>query len=132
MRTEGLIFGATAAFFVVIGLIYWFTSYENTGTTLLATAAGLGVLPGAFLLWRSRLMSPRPQDLPDAVQADGAGEMGTFPGPSIWPLTLAGGAALSLVGLVFGIWSALPGGALVVFALIGATAESRRGSGHAG
>ena len=129
MKTEGLMFAGTAAFFAVIGIVYWFTSYEDAGTTLLAACVGLGVLPAVFLLWRSRLMVPRPEDRHDAVPADGAGEVGTFPGSSIWPLTLAAGAVLALDGLVFGLWSALPGGLLIVFALVGAIAESRRGSG---
>jgi hypothetical protein len=127
VRTEALIFIGTAVFFAVIGSVYWFTSYEDAGTTLLALCVGLGVIPGVYLLYRSRLMAPRPEDDPGALISDGTGNIGTFPGASIWPVTLAAGAILALDGLVFGAWSAVPGAALILFAMIGATAESRHG-----
>ena len=129
MRTGGLVFAGTAAFFLVIAAVYWFTSYEDAGTTMLVACGGLALIAGGFLLWKSRGQAAGPDDRDDAVPADGAGELGAFPGPSVWPLALAGGAVLAVVGLVFGVWFAIPGTVLMVIAAAAAVLESRRGGG---
>lgn len=72
-------------------------------------------------------MKPRAEDDPNATQASGAGIVGTFPGTSIWPFTLGMGAFFTVLALVFGIWLLVPGLALVFWAIIGGTAEGRRG-----
>ena len=72
-------------------------------------------------------MRARPEDDPNATQGQGAGFVGTFPGTSIWPFTLGMGAFFVVLALVFGIWFLVPGLGLVVWALLGGTAEGRRG-----
>ena len=125
MRVQGLVFAGTGLFLAVIGGIYWFTSYDPAGTVPLVLGLGLGVIPGAFLLRRSATGPALAEDRSDAEPGDGAGPVGTFPVSSVWPVVLAGGAALSGVGLVFGLWSALPGVLLLIAAFVGATLESR-------
>ena len=71
----------------------------------------------------------RHSDRTDASTAEGAGDINSFPGSSIWPFVLGMGAFLTLLSLVFGIWLILPGISLILSAAIGVTAESRRG-GH--
>lgn len=125
MRTEGLVFAGTAAFFAVVTTLYWFTSYEEAGTTMLLLTVGLGLIPGVWLLWWSRRMAPRPEDRADADIEDGAGTVGRFPGPTAWPATLALGAVLAANGMAFGIWPALPGFVLVFIAASGAIMSGR-------
>jgi hypothetical protein len=125
MRTEAFTFLGVAAFTAVIGLIYWIASGEPTGTVLLGVTAAFGALPGVYLYRQSRRMAPRPSDRRDASPADGAGSVGEFPESSIWPFVLAGGVALTGIGLVFGLWSTLPGVLLLVLAFVGGTLESR-------
>lgn len=122
---EGLVFVGTAAFFSVVTAIYWFTSYEEAGSTMLLLSMGLGLMPGLWLLWWSRRMAPRPEDLPDADISDGAGAVGAFPGPTAWPVTLAFGAVLAANGIAFGIWPAVPGFVLIVLAACGAIMSGR-------
>jgi len=122
---QGLVFVGTGLFLALIGGIYWFTSYDPAGTVPLVLGLGLGVIPGAFLLWRAGAGPALAEDRADADPGDGAGPVGTFPASSVWPIVLAGGAALSGVGLVFGLWSALPGVMLLLVAFVGATLESR-------
>ena len=124
MKVEAYSFLGVSAGMAILGLIYWFTSYEPTGTTLLGVAAVFGAFPGVYLLRRSRQMTPRPEDRPDADPGDGAGVVGSFPESSVWPFVVAGGAALSGVGLVFGLWAAAPGVILLAIAFVGATLES--------
>ncbi|MDQ4133308.1 MAG: cytochrome c oxidase subunit 4 [Actinomycetota bacterium] len=127
MKTEGAIFIGIAAFFIVITGLYWFTSYEDAGTVLLFLAAGLGAIPGAWLILESRKMPPRLEDREDAEIEEGAGVVGTFPETSVWPFVFALALALAGVGLVFGVWFALPAVPLAVAALLGAILEGRRG-----
>lgn len=75
-------------------------------------------------------MKSRPEDRSDATIADGAGVISAFPGSSIFPFVLGMGCFLSVLAMVFGIWLALPGVGLVLWALLGATAEGRRGGEH--
>ena len=53
----------------------------------------------------------------------------SFPSFSIWPFVLGMGAFLTVLALVFGSWLAFLGVPLILTALTGVTAESRRG-GH--
>ena len=128
MRVQALVFVGTGAFLALIGAIYWFSSYEPAGTVLLVLGLGLGVIPGAYLLWRTVSAPALAEDRADADPGDGAGPLGTFPASSVWPVVLAGGVALTGVGLVFGVWAALPGLIFVVVAFVGATLESRGSS----
>lgn len=125
MKTQGLVFVATAVFMAVIGLIYWFTSYEPSGTTMLGLTVGIGLIPGVALLRWAHRARPLPGDRPEADPDDVRGALGTFPESSVWPLVLAAGAAMTGVGLVFGIWASLPGGLLILVAFVGGVMESR-------
>ena len=66
-------------------------------------------------------------DHEDATLADGAGEIDAFPGSSIWPFVLGLGAFFAMMALVFGVWLMFLGVPLILTALTGVTAESRRG-----
>ena len=54
MRIGGWIFAGVAAFFGLIAAVYWFGSYEDAGSLMLLSCAGLGVIFGGYLLWRTR------------------------------------------------------------------------------
>ena len=69
----------------------------------------------------------RPSDREDAELADGAGTVDSFPGSSIWPFVLGMGAFMTVLALVFGTWLLFLGVPLIITALTGVTAESRRG-----
>jgi len=127
VKLEGVVFLVIAGFFLLIATVYWFVSYEPAGTIMLFMTSGLGALPGAYLVWKARNHPPRLEDRTDATIAEGAGRIGSFPESSVWPLALAAGLSLVGLGFVFGIWMALPGGVLVLVAIIGAIQEGRRG-----
>lgn len=88
----------------------------------------LGFLPGGYYLWWSNRMRERASDRDDATIAEGAGIVESFPGSSIWPFTLGMGAFCIGLALAFGTWFSLPAAGLVVWALLGAVTESRRGT----
>jgi len=126
VRVEAFVFLGVTAFFAGIGTLYWFTSYEDAGTTMLAGCALLGLLVGVYLLRWSRRMPPRPEDRPDAALADGAGETAAFPATSIWPFVFGLGATAFATGFVFGVWIFVLGGAIFLLGVLGYVAESRR------
>jgi len=129
MRVEAIILLFLGVFFGVVGIVYWFWSYEDAGTAMLVGTSALGFLPGSYYMFWHRRMGHRVEDRTDASIAEGAGDINSFPGSSIWPFVLGMGAFLTLLSLVFGIWLILPGISLILSAAIGVTAESRRG-GH--
>jgi Cytochrome c oxidase subunit IV len=127
MKVESLFLLGVGVFFGIVGVIYWFTSYEDAGFLMLLGATGLGLLPGAYYLWWSRHMKPRLEDIPEASIDEGAGTIDAFPGSSIWPFMLGMGAFTAALSFVFGTWLAPIAAGLILWALIGVTVESRRG-----
>jgi hypothetical protein len=130
MKVESRFLLFLAAFAVVVAVIYWLTSLEDGGTTMLAAEGLLGLLPGGYYFWWSRRMAPRPEDDEAARPSDGAGVIGAFPSSSIWPFVLGLGAAMTALAFVFGFWTAIFGLTLAVSAAIGVVTESRRGGVH--
>jgi Cytochrome c oxidase subunit IV len=114
-----LIIGVLVA---VIAAIYWFTAYEDAGTTLLVLTAGLGLWCGVFLWLQYRRPAAAGHGLPD----DGAATAEYLPHASIWPFAIGLGAALVLNGLVLGVWVIFPGVLLLGYGVVGFIRQSRR------
>lgn len=127
MRVNGLFLAGIGVFFGIIGIVYWFASYEDGGFAMLMGSALLGLGPGAYYFWWSRHMMPQPDDDPEAEVAEGSGAVEAFPGSSIWPFILGTGATFTVLTFVFGLWMAPIAAALILSAAIGGTVESRRG-----
>ena len=125
MKIESRVFLGFTAFFAVIGLLYWFTSYEDAGSVLLAGAALLGLLLGGFLYLLARHMRSRPSDRTDATIADGAGDVGEFPAPTVWPFVFGLGATVLATGTVFGAYVVVGGLLVLVAGLVGMVRQSR-------
>ncbi|MHB1988785.1 MAG: aa3-type cytochrome oxidase subunit IV [Acidimicrobiales bacterium] len=127
MKAEGILMLVISGFFAIVAVVYWFWSYETSGTAMLVGTSLLGLLPGSYYYWWSRRMRQRPEDDPKAERAEGAGVVGAFPSSSIWPFVLGIGVASVALSLVFGFWSALVGFVVVIAAVLGVIRESRRG-----
>jgi len=129
VKYEWKVTGGAAAFLAATGLLYWFTSYENSGTVMLGFSfAAYGMLGGFLLLcWFRRKRIPRPEDNPDATQEDGAGEVAFFPAASIWPAGIGLGAIFCAVALIYGNWYWIIGLPLIIGAVIGFTVEAESG-----
>ncbi len=127
MRIEAVFLLGLGIFFGIIGVIYWFWSYEDAGGMMLLGACLLGLLPGGYYYYWHRKMGNRLEDRDDATIEEGAGVVSSFPGSSIWPFVLGMGALFIGLTFAFGVWFIFPAAGLIVTALIGVTAESRRG-----
>ncbi len=129
MKIEALFLIFLGLFFGCVGIIYWFLSYEDGGGMMLLGTSLLGFVPGSYYMFWHRRMGKRTEDRSDASIEDGAGVINSFPGSSIWPFVLGMGAFTTVLAMVFGVWLAFIGIPLILTALVGVTAESRRG-GH--
>lgn len=127
MRIEGIVFTAVAVFFLATTPIYWFMSYDPTGTTALALTFGLAALVSFYLLYTARKVHPRPEDRLDGEIEEMAGEYGFYSPHSWWPLACAGSAALVFLGLVFAWWLFIIGVAMGAVAVVGMVFEYYRG-----
>ncbi|HXQ18747.1 MAG TPA: cytochrome c oxidase subunit 4 [Acidimicrobiales bacterium] len=127
MKIEALFLIGVGVFFGIVGAVYWFTSYEDGGTMMLVGTCLLGLVPGSYYMFWHRKMGNRLEDRSDATIEEGAGVISSFPGSSIWPFVLGMGAFMTVLAFAFGIWFIFPAVGLILTALVGVTAESRRG-----
>ena len=93
MRVEAIILVGVGFFFAITDVVYWVWGVsqktpEPGGTMILVGTIALGLIPGAYYMWWSRRMKPRPEDRNDATLQDGAGVIGSFPASSIWPFVM--------------------------------------------
>ena len=127
MKVEGWLFLGCGVFFIGADVVYWYTSYDPTGTTALALAVGLAMLAGFYVLFTGRRLPRRPEDNPEGEIAEGTGEIGFFSPHSWWPLALGAAGAVAAFGVAIGWWLFLIGLLLVVFTSIGFVFEYYRG-----
>jgi Cytochrome c oxidase subunit IV len=98
---EARIFQVIAMLALVVGVVYWFVSYEAAGTLLLigfAVASGIIglLLANAGSDWRDTARGRRD---PERPLLD---ERGRIPSPTLAPFAVGIGASIALLSLVFG------------------------------
>lgn len=116
---------SSAAFGVCIAIVYWFSSYDSTGTTLLGMMAAALVFAAGYIRFaerEARLVG----DKPGAANSDAKGEIvGSFTLTSPWPIVCAAGLFMLLVGLIGWATLAYAGGAVALYSLHRMTREAR-------
>jgi hypothetical protein len=126
VETRLAIFGMT--FVGALALIYWFTSYEDAGTTLLALGAAMYALLAGYLSLQRRHLDdrrPRPEDVEDPPPAEPETPVGFFPAASVWPAAIGLGAVVAGLGLVFGYWFFVIAVILLLGAIVGYAVEAQ-------
>ena len=73
MRVEAILLLFLGVFFGIVGVVYWFWSYEDAGTAMLVGTCLLGFLPGSYYFFWHRRMGYRVEDRNDASIEEGAG-----------------------------------------------------------
>lgn len=130
------LFWVIAVFFVIVscGYAVWGLmdpiqkSIEWAGTIALGLVAVLAALIAFYLgLVHRNQGGVLPEDRLDANIDDGDPELGHFSPWSWWPIVLAGGAGIVLLGIAAGFWIAFIGVPIVVIALVGWVYEYYRG-----
>ena len=112
-------------FLIVMGIVYGLVTGEYEGATEMLTVAGGGLLIGVYLT-RAVQRASAAVAAQAAGAGPGAGDTEPHVPPTIWPLVFA----LSMIGIVFGSvgprWALVPGGVLLVAALVGWSLDVRR------
>ena len=116
LKVQWRIFLGLALFIAVIGAIYWFVSYEDAGTTLLALASGLALLFGGYLFVQDRKVATATTRPPHDEY---------LPHSSVWPFGIGFGFFLAANGLILGLPWTVPGAVLVATSVGGFVLQSR-------
>lgn len=137
MRITVVLMWILSVFFVLSAVAYsWWTAYDTldygvewVGAVALTLCAVLAAFIGFFL---SRVHKAQggalPEDRLDANIDDGDPELGFFSPWSWWPIALAGGAALAMVGLAVGFWLVFIAVPIVFVCIVGWVYEYYRGN----
>ncbi len=136
MRANAILFWILAVFFFVSSAVYtlWnlldpsHKEVEWVGTVALLLSGILSAFI-AFYVGRSHASQggELPEDRLDANIDDGDPELGHFSPWSWWPVALATGAALVILGLAVGFWICFIGVAFSLVCIVGWVYEYYRG-----
>lgn len=134
MKTNIAVLWVLTAYFTVLTIVYSVWAVIDTGelewigTIAIALSGVLVALIAFYLQVQLRNQGGvLPEDRLDAEIDDGDPELGFYSPWSWWPVMLAAGAAIAMLGMSVGIWVALYGVPLVLVALVGWTYEYYRG-----
>jgi hypothetical protein len=127
MKVEGWLFLGCGVFLAGSDIVYWYVSYDPTGTTALALAVALCLLAGFYLLFTGRRLPRRPEDDNAGEIASGTGEVGFFSPHSWWPLFVGLAAAVTALGAAIGWWMVLIGFVALLLTSVGFVFEYYRG-----
>ena len=129
MKVEYKLFIFLTPFFALIGVVYGLWSgWEPVGSAALLLTAGLSGMIGAYLALTAKRIDARPEDDPDGLIEPGAGDQGVYAPWSWWPLVLAAGAGLLILGFIGQFWISFGGAAVVIIGVVGWVYEYYRGN----
>lgn len=123
MTVSARIFLAIGGFLVMVSAVYWFLSYEETGSVLLLLSAGLALIVGGYLWWATR--EPEASSAPAEQHEEEEEAEHYLPHASIWPLGVGAGSVVLANGLALGLWAAVPGTMLLAASVVGYARQSR-------
>jgi len=109
------LFARMAAFGLIVGVVYWFLTYEVAGTVLLSTFGFASAIAGIAVFVGSRRLR---QTETGTTSADEAVAMTAgaepLPRPGWAPLGIALGLGGVAIGAAFGPWLAIAGALLAI------------------
>ena len=123
MKAVGRIYLALGGLVALIAAVYWFTSYEDAGTTMLVLAAGLALFIGVYLALTARRTTT---DIGGEPGGPGEDTKPYLPHASVWPFLVGVGVLVTANGLALGLWALVPGAIGLAGALVGYAGQSRR------
>ena len=134
MKTYIAVLWVLTAYFYVLAAVYTVWSLidggkvEWVGTLAIVLSGTLTVFIAFYLQVQLRNQGGElPEDRLDAEIDDGDPEIGFYSPWSWWPVVLAAGAAVTLLGLAVGYWVSLFALPFVLIGIVGWTYEYYRG-----
>ena len=134
MKTNIAVLWVLAAYFIVLTAVYTVWAVIDTGVVewIGSIAIGLSGVLAMFIAFFLQVQLKNqggvlPEDRLDADVDDGDPEIGFYSPWSWWPVMLAAGAGVAMLGFSVGIWVAFYAIPLVLVSLIGWTYEYYRG-----
>jgi Cytochrome c oxidase subunit IV len=118
VKVQYRVYLGTAAFLIVIGVVYWFASYEDAGTVLLLLSGVLALIIGGWL-WVQARKGTNTSAAAEAVEEE------WLPHASIWPFWIGLGAAFAAGGLAMSPWLVAPGVIVLITGVVGWARQSR-------
>lgn len=119
MRAETSYFTGVSVFFAGNATVYGWFSGDPAGTVALSIACGMSGLIAFFLFTQYRRVGRRPEDRRDGEVRERSGRLDFFPPHSVFPVVTAAGMAVLALGVVFGLWLALIGVAVLAMGVGG-------------
>jgi hypothetical protein len=134
MKTNIAVLWVLAVYFIVLTAVYTVWAVIDTGVIewIGSIAIGLSGVLAMFIAFFLQVQLKNqggvlPEDRLDADVDDGDPEIGFYSPWSWWPVMLAAGAGVAMLGFSVGIWVAFYAIPLVLVSLIGWTYEYYRG-----
>ncbi|MEU0213979.1 cytochrome c oxidase subunit 4 [Streptomyces sp. NPDC006265] len=109
MKSEAYLFAGVALFFLLTDAAYIWFAREPAGIAALTVSFGMSSVISFFCLVNYRRKGVRPEDRADAEIQERSGTIDFFPPQSGYPVLTALGAAVTAVGIVYGVWLILIG-----------------------
>ncbi len=129
MRASYRLFLFLFAFYAIVGGVYTYMGGEPLGVTAIFLSAGLALIIGYYLWFINRRTGGvLPEDNPNALISDGAGELGFYSPHSWWPLPVGLSATAAGVGLIVGWWLTLIAVGALIISVMGFVLEYERPS----
>lgn len=135
MKTNSILFWILSAFFLLSAVVYtvWnilvYGEVEWVGSVVLLLSAILAGFIGFYVsVTHAAQGGELPEDLPDSNIDDGDPEIGHFSPWSWWPVALAFGAAIVILGLAVGFWLCFIGFPIALISIVGWVYEYYRGN----
>ncbi|GAA0377570.1 cytochrome c oxidase subunit 4 [Streptomyces olivoreticuli] len=120
MKTEAWLFAGVAGFFLATDAFYtWLSGREPAGTAALTVSFVMASLVSFFCAMNHRRRGPRPEDRKSGEIAERAGPLDFFPPRSAHPPLTGLGAALTALGVVYGLWLFIIGFGLLAAGVFG-------------
>lgn len=127
MRASYRLFLFLFAFYAIVGGVYTYMGGEPLGVTAIFLSAGLALIIGYYMWFLNRRTGGvLPEDNPQALISDGAGELGFYSPHSWWPLPVGLSATAAGVGLVVGWWLTLIAVGALLISVMGFVLEYER------
>ncbi len=134
MKTNIVVLWVMAVYFFLLTAVYTVWAIIDTGVVewIGTIAIGLSGILATFIAFYLQVQLRNqggvlPEDRLDADIDDGDPELGFYSPWSWWPVMLAAGAAIAMLGFSVGIWVALYAIPVVLIALVGWSYEYYRG-----